>query len=467
MDTSHTQRNGIVPLAISFALVFGLLSLLGLTDPFSFWLRPVLARTLGLVGLEVINHPDLLQVGHLMIPWTRDCAGVNLVLFLWALLLWGNRGHYDKAAFWMRMLLAIIVGAAVNFIRILLLVAYRWIAYPSTETPEQHYLLGFLLLLPLLPILLGRRRGQTGWMSVLDAVYLMAVLALAATTIGSPGGYLVLMASLILLIEFRPFRYGSRFHSSLGLLWLLSGAAIGVSGMESLWIAFLLLCPYAYTAERWRSPLTWLALPATLPIVAMHPVAGWVFAGLSLAKAIEVLRRPVTSVPSSLALGRPFLRRAMLVSGLMLPFLMPAFSWRNDARWSPPGGSEVTRIDPLSLRVRLLAQSPELELYAYLPGGDGRHHSVETCMLYRGVRLKSAGGGVLTDGEALMKQYFLINGEVTEDYRAYIMRTFVPFSSAGVHLIAVTPAGSTEATAFERAADRLALRLLNPGHSGN
>lgn len=467
MDTSHPQRHGIIRLAISFLIVFLLLSLLGLSDPFSFWLRPLLAQVIAMTGVQATNHADFLQVGHLMIPWTRDCAGVNLILFLWALMIWGNRGHYGEPAFWMRMLLAVPIGAAVNFLRILMLVAYRWLAYPDTESAEQHYLLGFLLILPFLPLLLGRQRRQPGWMSLLDAIYLMAVMALAATHIGSPGGYLVLFASLILLVEFQPLRYAKNVHPAVGLVWLLAGAFIGLSAMESLWIPFLLLCPFAYGSRHWRSPLTWLALPATVPVAAMHPLAGWMLAALTAGKALELALRRKQPIPVHLSRPRPMLHRAALGSAVLLPFLMPAVSWRSDTSWAPPGGTSVERVEPLSLRVRLLAQPPEMTLYAYLPSGDGRHHALETCMLYRGVRLQPSSGWVLTDGETYMKQYFLINGNLIEDYRRYVLRTFIPFSSAGVHLIAVAPAALSDPTAFERAADSLALRLVEAGHRSN
>ena len=81
-------------------------------------------------------------------------------------------------------------------------------------------------------------------------------------------------------------------------------------------------------------------------------------------------------------------------------------------------------------------------------------------MRYRGVSLNPVSGKVMTDGSSWMKQYFFQNGKLISDYRTYLLRTFAPFSDAGIHLIVMAPVAEMDHHSFEVAADTTMQRLF-------
>jgi exosortase/archaeosortase family protein len=462
MDRLDKKPSRSLPLVFAFFLVYGLLSLLNLTDPFSYLLRPAIVWLVGLSGLAVQNHADFLIIGKLTVPWTRDCAGINLLLLLWALLIWFNRERLTSPGFWLKFLLAIPVSLVANLARILTLVAYRWVFHPATESASLHYLIGFLWILPFLQLLVVVEKADSASrIGFLEIAYVMGLLALAASHIGSPSGHLVLLATLVLIVELRTRGQSRVEHRWTGALWLGAGLMIAIAGMESLWIGFLLLCPYCFPAARWKQATTYGTLLATIPLLAMQPYVQWVLLGVVALKAYGMVARPAIEQPAA-ATGRwSPLSVTILLAGLLMPFLMPIIPWRSQTDWSPSAGQLLVRMDATSFQLKVIAQSPDLQFFCYLPTGGGRHHTLPVCMRYRGVQLEAVAGQVMTDGTFWMKQYFYHEGELLRGYPHYVWRTAIPFSEAGIHVIATAAQSSMDAQTFEQSADAAMARVFN------
>jgi len=78
-------------------------------------------------------------------------------------------------------------------------------------------------------------------------------------------------------------------------LWILAAAFIALASMESLWLPWLLLCPWLGRVEPGHRVTRLLLVLGTIPLVAMHPVLRWLVAG---AAAIDLWKR-ITASPGS------------------------------------------------------------------------------------------------------------------------------------------------------------------------
>lgn len=114
-----------------------------------------------------------------------------------------------------------------------------------------------------------------------------------------------------------------------------------------------------------------------------------------------------------------------------------------------------------TFELRLVGQPGNVDLVWYGPSGDGRHHTLPVCMLYRGITLKPSDTepSVLTDGKVWMREFFLQRGSLMDDYPAYVRNTFLPWSTAGVHVIASASTDSQSAEAFANSTVQLATQL--------
>ena len=66
------------------------------TDFLSWTTRPLVTWILQGIGVPAWNEPGVLRVGRsLMVPWSRDCAGVNSLALLLVFLLWSWRGRVN------------------------------------------------------------------------------------------------------------------------------------------------------------------------------------------------------------------------------------------------------------------------------------------------------------------------------------------------------------------------------------
>lgn len=453
----------MIRLALSLAAVFGLLHLAGTTDLLSEVTRPLVVAVLRVAGVEAADRQGALSVGPLLVPWTRDCAGLNVLAMLWAVILWANRAQPLSRRMWAQLLLAVPVAFVANVARILTLIAFRTAFFPAVESPQLHYFIGFLWVMPSLALWV-QWRGEPRRGRYVEILYLAAILALLAPHVGGPGGSLAVLAALVALARSRFDPCLSKAHLAGGAAWLLGGAFIAAASMESLWIAWMLACPWFVSPALLRSWSGVVLLAGTIPLVAMHPAlrfavmtaAGWQAWHLLRGKG----RSSVPPTPASNAVAR---WRPALTVGLACALMFPFVASTPGRGWSlqpPPPGTMAQRVDPTSYTVRLVGQSPDIEVAWFDSSGQGRHHTLPVCLRFRGVVLKpSPQEGVMTDGGRWMREFFLHEGALVTDYSSYLRRTFLPFSSPGIHLVVAAPVGSMSASSFAQTADRLAREL--------
>lgn len=67
---------------------------------------------------------------------------------------------------------------------------------------------------------------------------------------------------------------------------------------------------------------------------------------------------------------------------------------------------------------------------------------------------------VLTGGKMWMRDFFIHDGRLLESYGDYLLASFSPFSSPGVHLILDAPAESMSAAYFSQMSEQLAGRVF-------
>jgi hypothetical protein len=115
-----------------------------------------------------------------------------------------------------------------------------------------------------------------------------------------------------------------------------------------------------------------------------------------------------------------------------------------------------------SYQLRLTGQPADIRMYWYGAFGDGRHHSLASCMRFRGLILEPVPGHeeVMTGGNMWMRDFFIHEGELKSTYGDYLLASFSPFSSPGVHLILDAPVDSMSPAYFSRASEELAARLF-------
>lgn len=452
----------------AFAAVFALLYLLGSSDLLLDLTRPLVKVVLGMAGISTHDTADELIVGSMRIPWTRDCAGVNIFILLLAVAFWSNRAEPLSRRSWLQLLLAIPVALAANTCRVLTIIIYRNIFYPSVESQQLHYFIGFLWLIPCLPVFVPPS-GREPFRYLLETLYLAVVLALVAPFVPAPGGVLVTLATLLLVAR---SRYAP-LPGDLGYVmvpWVLSAGFIAVASMESLWLPWILLCPF-FWEEFPRRFVQRLALAAgTIPILAMDHVGAWLIAGvvawagwtLFRSRPDETSGTPAGTLP---ALQAGILTAAFMALALLFPFVASTLSGLWKPTLCPPPGAMFRLLAPNAYDLRLVGQSPEIRLVWYGPSGDGRHHTLPVCLAYRGVQVRPSGSvvTVMTDGKNWLREFFIQRHELLPDYASYLRRTIWPWSSAGVHLIFSAPAGSIPAEQFARQAHDLALQVNGLG----
>ena len=224
-------------------LVLGLLHLAHADDFFSSVTRPAALALLHAVGQTASDRGDCLVVGALLVPWSRDCAGLNLLAVLWAMILWTNVGESSTTRAWLRLALAVPAAIVANVARVLTIIGYRLALVPAVESPQLHYFIGFLWLMPCVGLFIPRG-GRSLGCYLLETLHLAAALSLLAPLVPGPGGSFAALSALVLLSQNKFLQRQSSALIAVGALWLLAGAFIAWASMESLWLPWLLACPW-------------------------------------------------------------------------------------------------------------------------------------------------------------------------------------------------------------------------------
>jgi exosortase/archaeosortase family protein len=409
-----------------------------------------------LLGIAAESRGNEIAIGEIILPWTQDCSGINTLLVLWGITLWSNRNDPINMGLFVRLALSVPAALIANALRILSIAAYRYVFYPEWEGEHLHYFFGFVWLLPLLLVFVkdARQKKAVQW---LELLYLSVVLSLIAPIIFGPGGQLVALSALVFLSSNRM----AADTNFLGyLVWALAGLLIAWTRMESLWVAWLLLCPLFVSREMLRAPLGWLILSGTVPLFAMNAYWQWVVLAALLLWLVKFIRTPRDHSASELP-GMRASQVAVLGGMALVPLVAPGVLAVETLVETPPVGVMQHKLSDNSYKIRTIGQASEVQTYWYGAYGDGRHHSLVSCMRFRGVELLDVDGaeGVLHGGNVWMREFFIHDGNFVSDYGSYLLSSFLPFSPTGVHIIVQAPQRSMSADYFAEESERVARQL--------
>jgi len=146
----------------------------------------------------------------------------------------------------------------------------------------------------------------------------------------------------------------------------------------------------------------------------------------------------------------------------MAPFALSALIGISHLIERPPAGLMTRQLTFNSYQLMLTGQPADVRMYWYGAFGDGRHHSLASCMRFRGLIMEPVPGQeeVLTGGKMWMRDFFIHEGKLMSGYGDYLLASFSPFSTPGVHLILDAPADAMSAAYFSQASQRLAKRIF-------
>jgi exosortase/archaeosortase family protein len=445
---------------MSASAVLLLVHLARAKDIFSDFTRPTVTFALNLFGIGAVDHGTTIAVGRLEVPWTRDCAWLNLLLVLMALTIWVNRSEPLGFRYWFKIAATVPAALLANVLRVLSLIGYREAFYPNVESPQLHYFLGLVWLLPFVTLVVPKGNRPLSHVLV-EAMQAASVVALLAPMSGVPGGDVVTIAAVLGLAQSKVQTDALRARSLLTVGWMLAAVAISLVGMESLWMPWLLTCPLL-VSRQWIFSLSGLVLTvATHPLFAMLPggtTVIWLAMGLACWQWLQnsELSETSTSPPSGWRIS-PMAAAAFFI----LPFVASTLFDRGHQGFTPPASTSFEAIASDAFSVRTPGQPDNIGLVWFNPSGNGRHHSMKVCMKYRGVELEPTAecADVYSDGSRFMREFYLQEGNLIASYTSYIKQTFRPLSSPGVHLIFFTNCGQMSADEFNKSCLDLAARL--------
>jgi exosortase/archaeosortase family protein len=445
---------------ILLGIIFLLLHLANVTEALSFITRPIVVMVADALGIPAIDRGNEILLGQVVLPWNQDCSGINGLILLLGITLWVNRHQRFGIPFLLRLSLCIPAALISNVFRILTFAAYRHIFYPNWESPQVHYLIGFIWLIPFIVLLVKdfRHRDWAGWLEIL---YMAMLLALLAPVVFSPGGSVVALCTLFYLAQNRltDIKLGKKWVYY--VLWAGAALFIGLSRMESLWIPWLLLCPRFVARPvlfSWTGPII---LSGTVPLLAMR--FEWQCVVVA-ALAVHIYGRwkrkkgpghqPLISSPKAF-------ESTVLLAFTLAPFILPSVAGMSHDVAQPPTGAMANRFSLNSYVLRVVGQPSDISLFWYGPYGDGRHHTLSVCMRFRGVIMKPVdkAARVLTSGDRWMREFFIHGGKLRMSYQEYLLASFSPFSSPGIHIIVEAPADMMSAVYFDRESERWVKRL--------
>ena len=228
-------------------------------------------------------------------------------------------------------------------------------------------------------------------------------------------------------------------------------------GMESLWLPWLLTCPWCLPRGKWLRSLAVL-LPGTVPLFAMK--LPWLVAP-ALLWAVFVLWRESRQETNTLPAEPRWSTALVLGLLILLPFTASSVGPVLRGGDSPPAGLMARPLEPGSWQIRFTRQAPNILLTWHAPSGSGRHHTLPVCLSYRGGKLhpEPTCPAVFTDRDLWLAEAFLMPDGEIYSYDGYLRRTLLPFTYAGVHLIASARRDSMEAADFETTAQELFARV--------
>lgn len=456
---SRTQRQHLIR---NYLLLFGIVAFMHFSQMLN--ALPDLSRTLVVLVAKLLNisaadQGHEIQLGALVLPWNQDCSGFQILVFLLAGTFWANRESPLGFSLLTRLILCLPIALAANILRIFCIAGYRYLYYPEWESPQLHYFMGFVCALPFLILMVPRfqYRSISYW---LELLYMASVFALVAPLVFSPGGSLVTLCAFFFLARGKYCSITSWQQWLVLLFWLLAAVLIVRSQTESLWLPWLLLAPQFLSRDLLRSVSGGIILTGTIPLLAMHTLWQVVVLAALLVEAYRLYNnKPVRCANETPGNG---LSVGVGVTGLVAPFFLSQLIGVVQLVESPPRGVMAQQLSLNSYTVRSTGQTPDIASFWFGAFADGRHHSLVSCMEFRGIKLqpvKHTAGTYSGEGK-WMTEYFIHEGELIYSYPDYLLATFSPFSSPGVHLIYEADSTTMSANYFKQESNRMVRALM-------
>lgn len=441
------------------AIIFGLLHLVSISDLLSSVSRPLVTFVVGLIGIEAADMGSHVIIGKLVLPWTADCSGINTLVILLGITLWVNRQERFSWPFLTRLILCVPSALVANLFRVLSLAAYRYAFYPAWESQQLHYFIGFIWLLPFILLFVPNFRNKDlgQWVEIF---YLMVVLALVALVVFSPGGSLAIVCTLVYLVHNRINGPSKHLQWPAYLLWAIAALLIAWSRMESLWIPWLLICPRFVAFNVLFSWSGIIILSGTVPLLGMRPEWQVVVVAALLFHAYGEVKKQVGEYnPQPPTMGR--VEMMVLVCMLLAPFGLNNLIGVSYEIEHPPKGIMIKQLNSNSYNIRIPGQPSDIALYWYGAFSEGRHHSLLACMRFRGVILEELEKEKETyvGNKKWMREFFIYDKQLKKNYSDYLLATFSPFSSPGVHVIFEAPSHLMSSAYFARESENIARHL--------
>ncbi len=457
--STRSGWRGLLPLL----LVALLAQLSQAHDYFGNLTRPVVLWILQVAGIAASDRGDVLSVGSLEVPWSRDCAGLNLLIILLAVAIWMNRHERPGLAYWLRIAAMLPAAVLANVARVFTIIAYRKIFFPAIESPQLHYFFGLLWLVPF-AILAIPRDSRPRSTVFFELLHTASVVALLSPLVDGPGGAGLSIAVVLGLAHCRVPDVISPRRVLLLAIWLAAAAGIIWFGVESFWMPWLLVCPLVAQASWLKRPEGLVLLLASHPMFGLLPgaeIVTWLTIAYAVWRQFSHEAAAATAGPSA---RDPWAGAAMVTGALafVLPFLSSGFFGMGEtASLRPPEGLLQKEIPGSGYQVQLPGQGEDIGLLWYLPSGSQRHHTLKICMKYRGIDLEPSkeDPAVMTDGKLWMREFFLKDGRLIDSHLDYVKSTVGPRESPGVHLIFVSESDTFPAAEFNRRTQALAAGL--------
>ncbi|MBW2411534.1 MAG: exosortase/archaeosortase family protein [Deltaproteobacteria bacterium] len=440
---------------ILLGTIFILLHLASITEALSYISRPMVTHFVQLLGIDAVNRGSVLVLGKLILPWTEDCSGINTLVMLLGITLWVNRSEKFGLPLILRLFLCLPAALVANLFRVLTFAAYRYVFYPDWESQQLHYFIGFVWLIPFLVLFVPdfRHRDRAQWLEIL---YMATVLALVAPVVFSPGGSVVAICTLFYLAHNRIGGSTLTRNWPAYVLWGISAFLIGWSRMESLWIPWLLVCPRFVAPRILFSWSGLIILSGTVSLLAMR--TAWfivVLAALAFQAYLLLKKKRPGPGRNPQPLGK--LEIYPLVILLMAPFMLHGLIGISHEVERPPPGIMARQLSPNSYKIRVAGQPSDISMYWYGAYSEGRHHSLVACMRFRGLILENNDQekDVFFGNNRWMREFFIHDKKLKSTYPEYLLATFSPFSSPGVHVIFEAPSDLMSPTYFARESERI------------
>lgn len=454
-----------VRIALSAGAVLAAVHLARAKDYFSDFTRPTVTFALRLFGIDAVDHGTNIAVGTLEVPWTRDCAGLNLLLVLVALTIWVNRSSPVNLRYWSKIALTVPAALTANVLRVLTLIAYRQLLYPHVESPQLHYFMGLVWLLPFVALMVPKGSKPLSH-SMVEAMQAASVVALLAPMSGVPGGDGITIAAILGLAHCQVQTDHRTLRNWLMTAWVCAAVGITLVGLESFWMPWLLLCPVLVDKHWILSPTGLLLTAGTHPLFGMIPGSEYMIWGAAAYACWKWIQGSEAadesaSLPASAISARWQMQPLASCALFILPFVASTLVIAEKDALTPPSSVTFTDVTSDTYKVSLPNQPENIGLMWFNPVGNGRHHSIQVCMRYRGVELQPTPEctDVYTDGDRLMREFYIQDGKLVTTYPEYILQTFRPRSSPGVHLIFATYRSEMDPETFNRHCMDLAVQL--------